>query len=213
MNQKLSTTLIVIRWTAIVLIIFIGGWMWVKSNNQPQQATLSSGRASIGGDFTLINQDGVTVTQDDFRGKAMLVYFGYAYCPDVCPTALQVMGAAMQSIGDKASNFQPVLITIDPDRDTPELLAQYVTSNGFPEGLVGLTGTKEQIATAAKAFSVVYRRAAGDEQADDYLMDHSSIVLLMDDKGEFVAAFGHQDSPQVIAKCLNDYLVGKPCRR
>jgi len=127
----------------------------MKSTSQTPQTTLSSGRASIGGDFTLINQDGVTVTQDDFRGKAMLIYFGYAYCPDVCPTALQVMGSAMQSIGDKANNFQSVLITIDPDRDTPELLAQYVSSNGFPDGLIGLTGTKEQIATAAKAFSVV----------------------------------------------------------
>jgi len=189
MNQKLSTTLIVIRWTAIVLIIFIGGWMWVKSNNQPQQATLSSGRASIGGDFTLINQDGVTVTQDDFRGKAMLVYFGYAYCPDVCPLHSEKIASVQVSINQTPMKglVQFITITTDPKRDTAKAMKAYGAAHGFdPVNWVYLTSGVDQPAatrTLAERYGLKFTQSK-----DDYQM-HAIVTHLIDKSGNLRARY------------------------
>jgi protein SCO1/2 len=207
-NPQHSQTLRTIRWLAVGLIVvlslFLAANMFFKETPD---------RAAIGGDFTLIDQDGQTVTQERFRGRPMLIYFGYAYCPDVCPTALQEMGAALEILGEDASKIQAVFITIDPERDTPEVLKSYVRSNGFPEQMTGLTGTRAQIDAVAKKWLVLHQRSSEVRDAADYLMDHSSIIYLMDENGSFVAAFNHQDSPQVLAQCLRNYLDGKPCRR
>lgn len=163
-----------------------------------------SGEANIGGPFTLVDHNGETVTEADFRGKAMLIYFGYTYCPDVCPFSLQAMAAAMDQLSaEERAQIQPVLITVDPERDTVEQLAQYVQSPAFPDGLVGLTGTEDQIAEVASAYRVVYRRAG---EGDDYLMDHSSILYLMDAEGEFVDVFTHGTAPRAMAERLQDFL-------
>lgn len=165
-----------------------------------------SGEAAIGGPFTLVNQDGETVTEADFHGKAMLIYFGYTFCPDVCPFSLQTMAAALDMLSpEERAQIQPVLITVDPERDTVEQLAQYVTSPAFPDGLVGLTGTPEQIADVASAYRIVYQRAE-TETAGDYLMDHSSIVYLMGFEGEFVDIFTHSADPPSMAARLQDFL-------
>ena len=168
--------------------------------------TNSSGTASIGGPFTLVNQDGETVTQDDFKGKYMLIYFGYTYCPDVCPTELQVMGTALDMMPqDIADEITPVFFTVDPERDTVEAVAEYVPY--FHDRMVGLTGTVEQTTAAAKAFRVYYAKAIPEgepEDTDTYLMDHSSFVYLMDREGKFVRHFNYGTSPEDMAKGVTE---------
>jgi len=172
---------------------------------QSGQVTSVSGKAAIGGAYTLVNQNGETVTDTDFHGKAQLIYFGYAYCPDVCPTALQQMGAALALAGRSASNYQPIFITIDAERDTPEMLAQYVTNNGFPEGLIGLTGTPEQLKHVMKVFKVIGQKVEDPDSAAGYTYDHSSLIYMMDEEGEFLDVFTHTTTPRQMADRLISY--------
>ncbi len=165
---------------------------------------------AIGGPFELVNQEGQTVTEKDFSGRPLLVYFGYAYCPDICPTSLQVMAAALEDLGQDKDRFQPVFISVDPERDTPQFLKTYVTSNGFPENLTGLTGTPEQIKSVAQAYKVYYQKEKTPESAAGYLMDHSSIIYLMDEQGRNIAIFTHGTSPDQITKTLRRFLKLHP---
>ncbi|WP_288350229.1 SCO family protein [uncultured Thalassospira sp.] len=164
--------------------------------------TQSSGAASIGGSFELVNQDGKTVTEKDFAGKYMLIYFGYTYCPDVCPTELQVMGNALDLMPDDlASEVTPVFFTVDPERDTVEAIKAYVPN--FHERMVGLTGTVAQTSAAAKTFRVYYAKAIPEgepQDTDAYLMDHSSFVYLMDRNGQFIRHFNYGTPPEDMAK-------------
>lgn len=162
---------------------------------------------SIGGPFTLVDQRGETRRDSDFRGRYMLVYFGYTFCPDICPTTLQSMITALDGLDpDLQERVTPVLITIDPERDTPERLAEYVAS--FHPRLQGLTGRPEQVAAAARAYRIYFAKAAGDGSTTDYLMDHSSIIFLMDPKGAYVTHFSHQTTPQQMAAALADKVGG-----
>ena len=161
------------------------------------------GEPLIGGSFTLVDGTGATRTDEDFRGRLMLVYFGFTYCPDVCPTELQAMGQAVDLLGEKADSVQPIFVTIDPERDTPQMVGQYVES--FHPRMVGLTGTPEQVAAAAKVYRVYYRKAEV-EGSSDYLMDHSSIVYLMGRDGKFLTHFSHGTSPQDMAKGISKHL-------
>ncbi len=175
------------------------------SDNRPAESgglTAVSGKAAIGGAFSLVDHNGRAVTQADYLGKPQLIYFGWAYCPDVCPTALQQMGAALERAGKAATHYQPIFITLDAERDTPEKLALYVTANGFPKGLIGLSGTPEQVEHAKTVFSVYGQKVEDPSSAARYSYDHSSIIYLMDAQGEFVDAFTHSDTPGEIAKRL-----------
>ena len=164
----------------------------------------TSGEAAIGGPFTLVDHTGATVTEQTYRGRPMLIYFGYTYCPDICPYSLQLLAIALDQLSEEErAQFQPILITVDPERDTVDAMAQYVTSNAFPDGLIGLTGSTEQVAAAAQAYRVAYRRAG---EGDDYLMDHSSIVYLMNSEGRFVDIFTDGFDPQMVARRLQDFL-------
>lgn len=174
-------------------------------NTSDPKPVRSHGKAAIGGAFTLVNQDGKTVTNEDFKGKPQLIYFGFASCPDVCPTALQQMAAALRLAGDKAQIYQPIFITVDPQRDTPEMLAQYVRANGFPKGLIGLSGAQAQIDAVIKAFGVYAKRVDDPSSAAGYTYDHSSMIYLMDKNGDFVEVFSHADSPEKIAKRLINF--------
>lgn len=155
--------------------------------------------ALIGGPFSLINQDGKKVTEKDFRGRYMLVFFGYTFCPDVCPTELQVMTRALQSMGPAGDRITPVFISVDPARDTPEVLKSYVEN--FDPRLVGLTGTADEVAAAAKAYRVYYAKA-GKSGAADYLMDHSSNIYLMDPQGRFIKHFSYTTDANALAEAL-----------
>jgi cytochrome oxidase Cu insertion factor (SCO1/SenC/PrrC family) len=174
-------------------------------------AVRSSGNAQIGGPFTLTNHLGEQVTDESFRGRPMLIYFGFTYCPDVCPASLQVMGAALDQLpADDAAKFQPLLISVDPERDTPEALADYVSAEVFPDNLMGLTGTEEQIRDAAAAYRVFYQRVEDDATMAEYLIDHLSVIFLMDANGEFAEIFPHGTAPATVASRLQQFLEENP---
>jgi protein SCO1/2 len=164
--------------------------------------------ARIGGPFDLVDQDGKAVTQASFAGRPALLYFGFTYCPDICPMSLQTMRLALDEAeklaGPSARRIRPVLISLDPERDTPEALKSYVASNGFPEGLVGLTGTDAQVAAAAKAFRVGYRKTMQPDSAADYLIDHTSIFYLLDSQGRLKTFFSSGTDPTEMGRCLGE---------
>lgn len=173
---------------------------------QLYQRTLTggvAGEALIGGPFELVDQNGNAVTDQTFRGKLMLIYFGFTYCPDACPTALGVMSAALDKLDVSADRVVPVLITVDPDRDTPPVLKDYVAS--FHPRMMGLTGTHEQIGQAAKAYRVFYQKAPG-ETPDDYLMDHTTLIYLMDGDGKYITHFGPDATPDQIAEEIRKHM-------
>lgn len=159
-----------------------------------------SGMPSIGGSFKLTDQNGNSRKDTDFRGKYMLVYFGYTFCPDICPTALYNISEALTLLGHKASKIQPIFITIDPERDTVEQLKLYKTN--FDKRFVMLTGSVADIADIAKAYRVYYKKAKPDGTSTEYLVDHSSIVYVMDRQGVFVTHFDHQTPAEDIVRIL-----------
>lgn len=183
---------------ALLAALLVAGTAYYIAN-QPR-SPISIGTALVGGPFTLTDHAGRKVTDKDFRGHYMLVFFGYTYCPDICPTELQVMSAALDSLGAKADDIQPIFITFDPQRDTPEVLKQYVTN--FHPRLVGLTGTPEEIAVAAKAYRVFYNRLENTSGPDTYLMDHSTITYLMDKQGKFLKHFSYSTDAAALAQAL-----------
>ena len=160
----------------------------------------SGGGALVGGPFALQAADGKTVTDKDFLGAPTLVYFGYTHCPDICPTDLAEMTAIFAKLPDKP--IKGLFITVDPERDTPGIMADYVSS--FDKRIVGLSGTPEQIAEAERTFRVYARK--GEVKPDgSYSMDHTSIVYLMDSKGAFVEAFNLDRPADEAAKELSGY--------
>lgn len=160
-----------------------------------------TGKANIGGPFTLVNQDGAVVTQDDIKGKPQLIYFGFSYCPDVCPLALQQMGQALSEVDPEGEFFRPIFFSVDPERDTPESLKLYVTANGFPKNLIGLTGTPEQVEAAKKVYKIYAQKAPDPDLTGGYTVDHVSLIYLMDSDGEFVDVFTHNsDVPDIIKR-------------
>ncbi len=172
----------------------------------------STGTADIGGPFTLVDTTGQTVTAADVMGKPHLIYFGFAYCPDVCPTALQKLGAAQTLMGTAGDDVGYVLFSVDPERDTPEKLAEYVAFEPFPKGLRGFTGTVGQVDAAKAAYKVVAQKVSADGGAvvpgsTDYTVDHSDIVYFMGADGKFVDFFSARSTPQDIAVRVRQELM------
>lgn len=161
------------------------------------QGQRSSGVALVGGPFTMVKHTGEPVTEKNFAGKPMLLFFGYTFCPDVCPTELQVMAEALRQLGDKGSDIQPIFVTIDPARDTPAVMAAYVAA--FGEQFVGLTGTPEQVKQIAGAYRVFYQKVDNKDAPDTYLMDHSSIIYLMDGESKFLKHFTYSTDAKALA--------------
>ena len=197
---------------AVIGAVVVGTQFSARNGDtQASAPTRVSGQAEIGGPFTLVNQDGETVTDADFRGKAMLIYFGFTYCPDFCPASLQIMDAALDRLPEAdRDRFQPILISVDPERDTPALLKQYVSADVFPEALVGLTGSPEQVRDAARAYRVYYARVDDDGVSSDYTVDHSSLIYLMGPDGNFVDVFPHNTTPDQMAARLQRFLQENP---
>lgn len=165
--------------TLAVLLIGAGAMMWLTNSGGRNAAF------GIGGPFTLQDGAGKTVTDRDFRGKYMLVYFGYTHCPDVCPTTLNAVADALDKLGPKAKRIVPLFITVDPKRDTAPVVKQYAAA--FGPSFVGLTGTAAEIADVAKEYRVYYAEHRTGPGPDDYSMDHSSVLYLMDSNGHFIA--------------------------
>lgn len=162
---------------------------------------------ALGGPFTMTATTGTgttgkTVTQETYKGKYMLIYFGYTYCPDVCPTGLTTLAQALNSLpAAKADKIQPLFVTVDPARDTLEQMTAYVAA--FHPRLVGLVGTADQTAAIAKAYRVYYAKEKGKENdTEGYLVDHSAITYLMGPDGRFLSYFGHDTTPEEMAKKL-----------
>jgi protein SCO1/2 len=178
----------------------IGASWLLNSQKQGGTPTISFGKAAVGGPFTLTDHNGRRVTDKDFRGKYMLIYFGFTFCPDICPGSLQVMTAALEKLGPKADRVVPLLISVDPDRDTPAQLKLYVEN--FDRRLIGLTGTPEEIAAVAKAYRVYYAKTKDPKSSAPYTVDHVSMFYLMDPKGEFSTFFRHGVTADAMAEQL-----------
>lgn len=187
-----------------VVVLAIGGLAAWQFTATPSAESGGTGRALIGGPFTLVDQNGNTVTDEDFRGKLMLIYFGYSYCPDVCPTELHKMSVALDMLGDKADGVVPIFITVDPERDTVEQMKGYAEL--FHPRLVALTGTQEQVDAAVKAYRVYYQKVRDEATSLDYLVDHSSFIYLMGRDGAYLTHFDSQSTPDEIARKLGEYL-------
>ena len=188
------------RLAAVLAAVTVAGLVLVMMRPGP---TPPKGAPVIGGPFTLVNHLGQTVTAADFRGRFLLVFFGYTYCPDVCPTTLSAITDALDLLGADGDKVTPVFITVDPEQDTPEYLAEYVAY--FHPRLVGLTGTTAQVAATAAAYRVYYAKAeqGGDE---DYIMDHTAVIYLMGPEGEYLAHFAHETTPEDMASGIRRHL-------
>ncbi len=193
----------VVIFAATILLIAagIGGYAWMSRQLLPPAA---QGVALVGGPFTMTDHNGRRVSEKDFLGKHMLVFFGYTYCPDICPTELQVMTAALDAMGPEGEKIQPVFVSVDPARDTPAVLKSYVEN--FGPRLVGLTGTADEVAAIAKAYRVYYAKS-GDKDSAEYLMDHSSIIYLMGPDGRFVKHMTYTTDPAKLAEELKEGLA------
>ena len=172
----------------------------VKPGGPTVPPTAAVSQPDIGGPFSLVDHEGRPVTQDTFKGRFMLVYFGYTFCPDVCPTALTEMGGALDILGEAGAPVTPVFITVDPERDRPGPLKEYLAF--FHPRLVGLTGTSEQVTAAAKAYKVFAAKAAEDE----YLMNHTSNIYLMGPDGAYRAHFSHDDDAGTMAAKIREFM-------
>ena len=174
----------------VLAIGLAGAAGWMLTREEPP--------VPIGGPFELVDGNGRTVTDQDFRGKWTLVYFGFTHCPDACPLALQNMAAARDLLGPAGEQVKLVFITLDPERDTPEVMRDYVAA--FGPDVSALTGSTEAVAQAAKAYRVFSAKAP--TKGGDYTVDHTSIVYAMDPRGRFAANFTHETSPEGIATRL-----------
>lgn len=186
----------------------------------PEMGEHSSGTALIHSDFTLQSADGKTVTGKDFEGKYLLVFFGFTHCPDICPTTLGLLHQTYEKLGDAAKDFNTVLITVDPQRDTPAVTDQYAKK--FDARFIGLSGTPEQLKAAQDAFKAYssgvpeearhaeeQHEHAHDHAAMDYQVDHSGFIYLMGKKGEYLTHFRPESTPEELAAELQKTAAGK----
>ena len=164
----------------------------------------ATGQPLVGGDFQLVDQEGRPVDQTILNGKWSLVFFGFTYCPEFCPTTLAEMAAVQQQLGEQARDLQMVFISIDPERDTPQALKDYLSSDGFPKGTVGLTGTPEQVAQAARAYRAFYQKVG---EGEGYTMNHSLTVYLMGPDGKFRTTLGYGLGPQKATQIVRDAMA------
>ena len=166
-------------------------------------STQTTGTALIGGPFTLTDHTGKQVSDTDLRGRLMLIYFGYTLCPDVCPLSLQVMADGIDALGADAKDVQPLFISVDPERDTAEVMSDYVPH--FHKRMLGLTGSPEQIKPVLKAYRV-YVSKQEETEPGEYLVNHSSIFYLMGRDGKFIAHFADQVRPTALAAAIRKHL-------
>jgi protein SCO1/2 len=205
----------------LVLAVVAGGALWrlgdlrtqsrpvTQDSLQSETVTQDTPSSEFGGPFSLTDQNGRRRTDMDFRGKYMLIFFGYTYCPDVCPTTLAVEAEALDKLGARASRIVPIFITVDPKRDTPPKLKSYLSSFDAKQpaarpNFVGLTGSDEEIAQVAKAYSVYYNAHLDGFRVDgvEYSIDHTADVYLMGPEGKFVAYYSQGILPDEMAADL-----------
>ena len=187
----------------LLVAAMAGGLIWHESESVPGLGrTVTSGRVEVGGPFRLIDQDGKARSNTDFRGKYQLIYFGYSFCPDVCPTTLGVISQALDQMGVDGNRIVPIFITIDPERDTPAVMKQYM--GAFGPRFVGLTGDVATINAVEKEYRVYAKKQPLDKSnpKGGYGMDHSSVIYLMGPDGRMVSYYDELISPDALAKDL-----------
>ncbi|XP_077387189.1 protein SCO1 homolog, mitochondrial [Festucalex cinctus] len=208
-SREKSRKLGPVTWKSLAITLAIGGAMlggmkYLKSQKEAmmeKERNKSIGRPALGGPFSLVDHNGKSVSNDDFLGQWVLIYFGFTHCPDICPDELEKMIEVVDTIDNikPLPNLTPILITIDPDRDTTEAMRAYVKE--FSPKLLGLTGTKAQVEQASRAYRVYYSEGPKDED-NDYIVDHTIIMYLVGPDGEFVDYFGQNKSNVEISNTI-----------
>jgi cytochrome oxidase Cu insertion factor (SCO1/SenC/PrrC family) len=195
------------RTCALLVVASLFGCGPAAAAEQPSAAQMMDdlmyGRGSIGGPFTLTDQAGKQRSDSEFRGKLMIVYFGYTFCPDVCPADLMAITQALDALGPAAEGVQPIFITIDPERDT-KVLADYVSA--FHHSLVGLTGSPEEIRKVANSYKAFYAKLP-DQRGGGYSIDHTGVIYLMGRDGEYLGFMPPQTNPDRLTEILRKYLA------
>lgn len=189
------------------LIVFLVGLLVLGVAVIFQIRGISQGNrvnAGIGGPFTMVNQNGETVTDKNFLGKTHLIFFGFTHCPDICPTKLFEMSEVFRELGPDSNKIDALFVSVDPERDTPQALKDYLSS--FDENITGLTGSREQVDAIIKAYRVYARKVPSGDGPNDYTMDHTALVYLMDKNGQFINAFNLDRTPTESAKELRGFL-------
>lgn len=195
---------------ALAVVFMIGSFVYFIGNAEQvfvKQSAMGqpySGKAAIGGAFTMTNQNGNTFTQANLKGSPSLMFFGFTHCPDICPTTLTVVTDALNQLPAKVrDDLKVVFVTVDPARDTPEVMKEYLTN--FDATYIGLSGTDEQLKDMAKKYLVYYAKNA-ESDPKYYLMDHSAYIYVFDDAAEYVTHFSHKMLPEAIAAKLQQVL-------
>lgn len=198
----------IILMAAIIVCFGTLGWFFYKvpmMQSSPSQVVKTTGTASIGGPFTLVDHFNKTVSDTDFRGRYMLIFFGYTYCPDVCPTTLTDISDALGVLGKDADEIAPIFITVDPERDKPEHMKEYIKY--FHPKIIGMSGSVEQVKSVASAYRIFFEKAREKgAEPDDYLMNHSSITYLMGKEGKYLTHFSHGTSAKDLAAKIKSFL-------
>lgn len=183
----------------LLVAALAGGLLWHESEMVPGLGrSVVTGQATVGGPFRLTDQNGKPVSAADFHGRYMLIYFGYSFCPDVCPTTLSIMAQALDQMGADSTRIVPIFITVDPTRDTPKVLADYMKA--FGPRFVGLTGNDAEVKAVEKEYRVY--AAKRPLENGNYGMDHSSVIYLMGPTGKLVSFYDEAISPDDLAKDL-----------
>jgi len=204
-SRALQRGLAILAGGALLLLVGLGGsLLWLRPAPESLGPSLPVGVA-IGGPFSLVDETGAAVTEASFRGRHMLVFFGFTYCPDVCPTELAKVAATLDLLGADAARVTPLFVTVDPERDTPDQLAQY--TDLFHPAIIGLTGSEAQVAAAARAFRVYFNRVRTGPEPSAYTMDHSAFVYLMGPDGAFRQFFSPQATPEQMAATIRAHLA------
>jgi len=183
------------------LAIAVATWVVISRPADGARAgeVITTGQADVGGPFQLVDHNGRPVDQTMLEGKWSLVFFGFTYCPDYCPTTLAALDATKHRLGDQAKDLQIVFISVDPERDTPQALKDYLSTDGFPEGVIGLTGTPAQVKAAADAYKAFYSKSG---EGEGYTMNHSLTVYLMGPDGQFRTAVAEELGPERSASVI-----------
>lgn len=192
---------------AALAVVLAGVLLWKGSRPDFPEAR-STGEAAIRSEFSLVDHTGRRVTAADYAGKWQIVFFGFTHCPDVCPTTLGYLGTVLDELGDDADRVAPLFITVDPDRDTVPVLADYVAT--FHPRLIGLTGTEAEVSAAMRSFRAWAERAENSDAAHGYTMAHPGYIYVMDPQGGFVDVFQEQDqAPEQMAEEIQALIEGK----
>jgi protein SCO1/2 len=199
MNER-ATRLLIVLSAFLAGLVLCFTVVLIATGRGP--SPLASASASVGGPFRLTDQNGRIITEQDLKGRPSVIFFGFTHCPEICPTALFDISEVLNRLGPDASKVNALFITVDPERDTPAVLKDYLSS--FNPRLIGVGGDPEALAAVAKAYRVYYKKVP--TQDGDYTMDHTAIVYLMDKNGQFVAPFSLKRKPEEAAAELRRYL-------